>query len=361
MNWDALLNAQLALDPLPIVEPRVWQDKPVPQRDWLVSGLIPMRVVTLYYGDGGTGKTLTAMQLIAATALKLDWFGRQVEKPGPTLLYTAEDEADELHRRFAAIVAREGRQLRDLEGVQVIPMAGLDATLATQNASGGLSMTAQFEKLKKAVETHEPRLVVIDPASDVFAGDEIKRVQVRQFVQKLAKLALDNDCAVLLLAHPSLSGLTSGRGTSGSTAWSNSARSRLYLEMDKDDPDRRVLTVMKANHGRVGEEIALRWNDGAFVLDQGGDGAAASLANRTADDVFMNVFWKMTSVGIRFSHKRTSATYAPKEIAKHQDARGYSKDKMAQAMHRLLEAGTLKIEEQGPPSRRYEYLVAKVH
>ncbi|HEV2154649.1 AAA family ATPase [Bradyrhizobium sp.] len=211
------MNAELARDPLPVIDPRDWQDKPVPPRDWLVDGLVPMRVVTLYYGDGGTGKTLTAMQLIVATALKLDWFGRPVEKIGPTLLYTAEDEADELHRRFAAIVAQSGHQLRDLEGVQVIPMAGLDPTLATQNASGGISMTSQFEKLKKAVEEHKPRLVVIDPAADVFAGDEIKRVQVRQFVQKLAKLALDNDCAVLLLAHPSLTGLTSGRGTSGSS------------------------------------------------------------------------------------------------------------------------------------------------
>lgn len=137
----------------------------MPLRDWLVDGLIPMRVVTLYYGDGGTGKTLTAMQLIAATALRLEWFGRPEDKPGPTLLYTAEDEADELHRRFAAIVAQSGHQLRDLEGVQVIPMAGLDPTLATQNASGGISMTGQFEKLKKAVEEHKPRLVVIGPMS----------------------------------------------------------------------------------------------------------------------------------------------------------------------------------------------------
>ncbi|MBR0993795.1 AAA family ATPase [Bradyrhizobium japonicum] len=360
MKWGPVIDAELARDPLPIIDPRDWQDKPVPARDWLVDGLIPLRVVTLKGGDGGTGKTLAALQLAIAMSLKRDWFGKKV-MPGPVLIFTAEDEADELHRRFAAVLAQEGRQFRDLEGVTLVPMAGLDAVLASQNPSGGISTTAQFDKLRKLVEQLNPRLVVIDPAADVFGGEENARAQVRQFMQKLNKLALDNDCAVLLLAHPSLSGLTSGRGTSGSTAWSNSARSRLYLEMDKDDPDRRVLRVMKANHGRVGAEITLRWNDGVFVLDQGGDRAADSLANRAADDVFMNVFWKMTSVGVRFSHKRTSATYAPKEIAKHPNAKGYSKDRMAQAMQRLLEAGTLKIEEQGPPSRRYEYLVAVVN
>jgi RecA-family ATPase len=206
-------------------------------------------------------------------------------------------------------------------------MAGLDATLGVQNASGGISMTAQFERLEKAVEEHKPKLVVIDPAADVFGGDEIKRVQVRQFVQKLAKLALDNDCAVMLLAHPSLAGLTSGRGTSGSTAWSNSARARLYLETDADDPNRRLLKVMKANHGAIGEEIALRWHGGAFVLDQGGDPAAVSMVHRAADDVFLSVFLKLTGQGHRLSPK-PCATYAPK-----------------------------RIETEGPPPRRYQMVV----
>ena len=52
-------------------------------------------------------KTLTAMQLMAAMALKFDWFGEPV-MAGGALLYTAEDEPDELHRRFAAIVAQSG-------------------------------------------------------------------------------------------------------------------------------------------------------------------------------------------------------------------------------------------------------------
>ena len=279
-------------------------------------------MVTNLSGDGGTGKTLVAIQVITAMSLGLPWFGKPVQQ-GPALLYTAEDDASELHRRFAAVVASSGHRLADLSGVQIIPMAGLDATLATQNDLGGISTTTQFEKLKKVVEEHKPRLVVIDPAADVFAGDEIKRVQVRQFVQKLAKLALDADCAVMLLSHPSLSGMMTGRGTSGSTAWSNSVRSRLYLQADDDDPNRRVLKVMKANYGAVGEEIGLRWQDGAFVIDQGGDPAALNLANRKTDDVFLSVFIKLTAQGHDLSPKPCS-TYAPKKISEHPDGKGYS-------------------------------------
>ncbi|HXO69867.1 MAG TPA: AAA family ATPase, partial [Bradyrhizobium sp.] len=309
-----------ALAPLPIIDPRDWQGKPIPEREWLVEGLIPHRVVTLWSGDGGSGKTQTALQLIVAVALRTQWLGKDVG-PGPCLLYTAEDEADELHRRLARTVEKAGRQLADLAGVKLIPMAGRDAVLADQNKSGRINETRLFTKLKAEAKAFKPRLIVIDPAADVFGGDEINRSQVRQFIQKLATLALDYDCAVVLLSHPSLTGLNSGTGTSGSTAWSNSVRSRLYLQAVKDDPDRRVLKVVKANYGRTGEEIPIKWADGVYVVDTGPDPVAAGFANRKADDVFMAVFVKLTDQGQRLSPKKSS-TYAPKRIADHADAKG---------------------------------------
>jgi hypothetical protein len=31
------------LEPLPVIDPRDWQDQPIPEREWLVEGLIPLR------------------------------------------------------------------------------------------------------------------------------------------------------------------------------------------------------------------------------------------------------------------------------------------------------------------------------
>jgi hypothetical protein len=112
---------------------------------------------------------------------------------------------------------------------------------------------------------------------------------------------------------------------------------------------------MKANYGAVGEEIALRWSDGAFVLDQGGDGAAVTLAHRAADDTFLTTFIKLTAQGHRLSPK-PCATYAPKVIS--ENIKGYNKAKMKDAMQRLMDAGVLRIETHGPPSRRYDVLIA---
>ena len=76
---------------------------------------------------------------------------------------------------------------------------------------------------------------------------------------------------VLLTSHPSLTGLSSGSGLSGSTAWNASVRSRLYFKRaifdkgEEPDPDLRVLEVVKANYGPVGETIMLRWDNGLFL------------------------------------------------------------------------------------------------
>jgi hypothetical protein len=45
-------------------------------------------------------------------------------------------------------------------------------------------------------------------------------------------------------------------------------------------------------------------------------------------------------------------------VADHADAKGYTKHEMAEAMQRLRDAGVLRVETNGPPSRRYDVLVA---
>lgn len=354
-NWTNFRKNLLAADPLPVFDPRDWQDKPVPQREWFVEGIIPHRTVTLFSGDGGSGKTQTALQLIVASSLRTPWLGKPVAA-GPCVLYTAEDEADELHRRLARTVENAGHQLADLDGVTLIPMSGRDATLAAPSLKGQINTTVQFEKLKWIAEQHSPRLIVLDPSADLFGGDEINRLQVRQFVQKLAGLSLEADCAVVLLSHPSLTGLNSGTGTSGSTAWSNSVRSRLYLEGVKDDPERRVLKVMKSNYGPSGETIALRWNDGVFSVDHGDDPAVVSLREKNDDNTFLSLLQLFDEQGQNLSVK-TGTAYAPSKMAKHPRANSVTKSRLAASMQRLLDNNKIRIVFEGPPSKQRSRLV----
>lgn len=352
-----LYNADKSPDaPIPAVSPSEWRDKPLIEREWTVGGLIPRRSVTSLSGNGATGKTLLAIQLAAAMQFHAPWLGLNVA-PGRALIYTAEDDEHELQRRFSVVTEHAGRDLSELAGICVIPMAGSDAVLARPNETGQIVATATWKKIEAQIVEHRPALIVIDPAADVFAGDENNRAQVRQFVQMLSGWALRYDCAVLLLSHPSLTGLTSGSGTSGSTAWNNSVRSRLYLEAVKGEPDKRVLRVMKSNYGKTGTEIGMRWDNGVYVADGGNDAASVAADDAKTDELFLSVFSKLTSQGQTLGPNK-SPSYAPKRIAIQPEAKGIKSTKLADAMQRLLDAGKLRIDEDGPPSRRRQFLVA---
>ena len=107
--------------------------------------------------------------------------------------------------------------------------------------------------------------------ADTFGGNENDRAQVRQFVGLLRKLAMTADGAVVLLSHPSLTGINSGSGLSGSTGWHNSVRARMYLhsttptEGEQPDNDLREIEFKKNNYGPKGHGIVLRYKNGLFL------------------------------------------------------------------------------------------------
>jgi RecA-family ATPase len=324
----------------------------VPGREWFIEGLIPSRTVTLLYGDGGLGKSLLALQIGAASALGMQVVGLD-PMPGRVLYVAAEDEEAEFHRRLATIVETCGRSLADVgEDLRLVPLADRDAVLMTPDRSGRLAETPLLGQLRKLIFDWRPALVVLDTLADLFGGDEIKRAQVRQFVGSLRAIAIEFDCAILLLAHPSVAGMRDGTGSSGSTAWNNSVRSRLYLTSAEGDTDARVLRTVKANYGPVGGEVKLRWLDGIFVADDGHTGdAAARLVDNVIDKAMLASLRKLQQQGRKVSPNR-SPTYAPKVVRTTPECQAFSLPDLEASMHRLLDRELIKVIKDGPPSRQ---------
>jgi hypothetical protein len=264
----AKANGQV--EPLAIEPLSALADQPVPERRFLDSGhLLPMKNVSLLGGDGGTGKSLLALQLSIACDTGTPWLGMEIE-PGPVLFMSAEDDRDEIHKRAAEICAADGLSLAEAFRANMIYRAGMDAVMAVEK-DGLLVPTPFFASLTATLEWVQPILLILDNLADVFGGNENSRTQAKQFVGMLRGLAICFDCVVLLLGHPSLSGLASGTGTSGSTAWNNSVRSRLYLhepegnEGEIKDKDARILECKKANYAAAGQRLELKWADGRFL------------------------------------------------------------------------------------------------
>jgi len=334
----------------------------VPYRRWLVPDIIPDRAVTMLGGDGDTGKSLIALQLGVAVVARTDWIGT-VPECGPALYVAAEDDLDEAHRRLADIAAGQGVDLAALDRLHILSLAGLDAVLAAPSKRAGLiEATPLWEGLMQLVARLRPRLLILDNLADIYAANENSRPEARQFIGMLRGLAIDFDLAVVLLSHPSLTGLNTGTGTSGSTAWSNSVRSRLYLERRKDnegqepDPDLRVLKLKKSNYSRAGIEIGLRWLKGRFVLDGPAGGFDKLAADAKADGIFLDLLARFEGQARSVSPNQ-SASYAPTVFAKQPDAKGATAKSLAAAMERLFAADKIKVEESGPPSKRRSRIV----
>lgn len=311
-----------------------------PEREWLVHDMIPMNTVTLLYGDGGTGKSLLALQLAVSTVLGGVWLNR-VPGRGSVLYYSAEDDRTELHRRLATIAGTMGATMTDLSALTIANMAGRDALLAAvSRRSNSLIPNFIFDGLNEKIAQIAPRLIVLDTLADIYPGNENDRAQARQFIGILRGLAIKYRCAVLLLAHPSLTGISTGTGASGSTAWKNSVRSQLYFDRVKSEgwtsnPDARQLKVMKSNYGQIGIEISVVWKGGIFIAQQ--DGQQNDNMAR-AERIFITLLGRSASQGRHFS-----SNFAPAEFAKMPGSEGLTKQILKMAMERLFESGRITV------------------
>ena len=266
-------QAPAEVKPLDIPAASTWADRePPPLRDWVIEGLsIAAGRVTTFMGNGGFGKTTIAEQIAIAVATSSPVFGMPV-RGGPVVGIFCEDEPEELERRGRIICQRDGLSLDSLDQLHILSRDGEDNVLASFDRDR-IVLTDFYRQLDATVAFYKPRLTIIDTAADVFAGDFMSTPQVRQFIKvALGGLCVRHDTAVLLLAHPSASGMASGDGGGFSTAWHNSVRSRLFLRHPKSEDaeaktDRRILETKKSNYGPAGGRVPLIYSAGRFIFD----------------------------------------------------------------------------------------------
>jgi RecA-family ATPase len=356
------------LEPLPFIDMSTWRvNEGVPPRQWGVLDLFPRRNVALLSGEGAAGKTLLQLQLGIAHALGRDWIGTLPE-PGPFLYFGAEDDTDEIHRRLADILKHYGADFPDLQGkVHLLSFAGEDAVLGHADHTGLVKPTPLFERLMMAAIDIQPVLIGIDTSADVFAGNENDRSQVRQFVGMLRKVAIQANAYIIVNSHPSLTGINSGSGMSGSTGWHNSVRARAYLtaaKTDKDeepDPNLRMLEFKKSNYGPIAKSIALRWQNGIYVPVAGIGSLDKMAKEQNADRLFVALLDRFNDQGRNVSEKAASKNYAPTVFGKETEAKkfGIKKIDFEAAMRRLFDASDIAVEHYGAPCRGTTRLVTR--
>lgn len=349
-------SADKPFQPLRTVDPTSLFGLHVPQREWIVQDWLPSGAVTANYADGGIGKTQLAQQLQTSGATGKPWLGLRVEPCRSFGLYCEDDEG-ELHRRQDAINRQYGICFGDLADMRWASGTGEDNVLIRFERDGEAFMTPRFNELIKQAQDFKARLLIIDTAADTFGGNENDRGQVRQYISNaLAKAARDIKGAVLVNAHPSRTGLSSGNLDGGSTGWNNSVRSRWSLARPTDEEGRevltspeRILTRRKANYSSVGDTIKIKWDDGVLIANEAAGGSFVDAISKTlgAEMAFLDLLAKCKDLNMNLSSVPNASNYAPRIFAKRTDAGGHTKREFEGAMNRLFSARKITMEAYG--------------
>jgi len=311
-----------------------------------------MFTTTALAGDGGIGKSLLAMQLMTCCGAGKRFLNKDT-LPCVSLGLFCEDYENQLHERQNNIIAHYGVGYPEIADVHYMPRVGEDNAIVEIKYDKPVA-TEFFKQFRQVALDIGAKLVVIDTAADTFAGNENIRAQVRAYVQLLNGLANELQGAVVLLMHPSLSGLGSGSGTSGSTAWNNSVRSRWYLEKDHSeeaDDNVRILSHKKSNYSAAESGgIELLWKEGAFELKLDENSFMKKLEMTRIKKECLDLIEHLYSQNIPLSIYEQARNYAPRKLREKFRVKPSLQD-IKTCIEQMLDEKTLVNVHHGAPSR----------
>lgn len=252
-----------------------FMEAPASTIGYAVRPVVPRGVVTLWGGHGGAGKSISALQLVAHGACGEPWQGLEPDDYLKCVYVSLEDPGDLVRYRLRRVCESYSLSSGHVEtGVKVLDCPTGKAALMTEVAHFGVRTmveTPLMIQLRRCCEGAD--LIVIDNASEAFGGNENDRQAVRAFMGALTRIAKEFNAGLILLAHiDKAAARTSSAGNtySGSTAWHNSARSRLAIVGVDGDAEGAAPTVQirheKNNLGKRADPISLKWNDHGVLV-----------------------------------------------------------------------------------------------
>lgn len=204
----------------------------------IYTSRIPSGTVTLVAGYAGEGKS---SWLIHVTALgsRGQLEGDLMGIPFPTIWVNIEDDPSRVQ------VPRLTAAGADLDKVMLLT---IDSTVDEVTRETIPTLPLDIGAFRDALVESGAKMLVLDPASSLMAGDLNKREDARRSLDALSSLAQELDVAIVLVMH-----LAKGRGRasekiSGSHALRDAVRSVLLVAKD-EETDQRIITVDKANYG----------------------------------------------------------------------------------------------------------------
>ena len=210
---------------------------------WLIEKWLPRSCVTMLTGDGGVGKSRLALQLAWALSGDGQWLGEAGQMPsggadygmgfeplGPSKIVYAtwEDSPEQIRGRLYWL--EQSDKVGNGQNFKIADMRARGHLWAATQHNAVPGLTPAGVALRAAAEQHDASLLVIDTLGVANGASEIDRAQVGAFFADWAAWADENDCTVLLIAHPPK---TPGVVYSGSTGMLGGVRAMWNIESVK--------------------------------------------------------------------------------------------------------------------------------
>ena len=187
---------------------------------WLVEELWAEEAVGIVGGEPKCCKSFLALEMAVAVASGRPALRRfRVPRPGPVLVFAAEDALHEVRHRLDGIASRAGVELASLDVYVIsVPVVRLDRA-------------EDCHELEATVARFSPRLLVLDPFVRLHRVDENVSSEVAPLLAYLRELQRRHQTGVLLVHHARkgashVRGGQALRGSSELHAWGDS---NLYL------------------------------------------------------------------------------------------------------------------------------------
>jgi hypothetical protein len=208
------------MSPLPVERASQLPTETATLTQWLVEGLWSEQAVGILGGEPKCCKTFLALDLAVSVASGTPCLRHfPVHRPGPVLLFPAEDSLAMVRSRLSGICAAAGVDFGSL------PVDVITAPALRLDAEG------DRQRLTHTVEHLQPRLLILDPLIRLHRLDENDASQIAALLSFLRQLQRQFGLAILVVHHARKDSHASrpGQALRGSSELHGWGDSNLYL------------------------------------------------------------------------------------------------------------------------------------
>mgnify|MGYP003643964616 FL=1 len=177
-----------------------------PEQKFLIDGTFPLGVPILFAAAGDAGKGMMTLDMgmkIASGKPMTNAFGGMVKEFGNVVIFTAEDDEAEMHRRVERLDPFEERR-NYAHDLKIVSLPNVGGVFAIMNESGGeFGTTEEFEKIYEQIaQMNNLKLIIFDPlASFVHADVNADPAAGAALTGLLARMATETGASVLVCHH----------------------------------------------------------------------------------------------------------------------------------------------------------------